>query len=93
MSNLFWLSAALIFLATLLCFLRMIIGPSLPDRVVALDLLTNLLMAFIAMFSIYSHQDIYLDIIVAMALVMFITSTMYAYYLDKKDYVKERKDG
>lgn len=85
MSILFWLSCLFILLSFLCCFVRMILGPSLPDRVVALDLLTNLLMAAIALFSLYKNQPIYLDIVVALALVMFLSSTMYARYLERED--------
>lgn len=84
MSVLFWLSCLLIMMAVALCFIRMLLGPSLPDRVVALDLLTNLVMALIALFSIYTGLPVYLDIIVALALIMFLTSTMYAYYLENQ---------
>lgn len=82
MSILFWLSCLFILLSFLCCFVRMILGPSLPDRVVAIDLLTNLLMAAIALFSLYKNQLIYLDIVVALALVMFLSNTMYARYLE-----------
>ncbi|WP_165475075.1 monovalent cation/H+ antiporter complex subunit F [Legionella yabuuchiae] len=84
MSILFWLACLLIILATILCFTRLVLGPSIPDRVVALDLVTNVLMASIALFSVYRNQAIYLDIVVALALVMFLSSTMYAYYLENQ---------
>lgn len=93
MSLLFKLSGILIILATLLSMYRMIIGPTLPDRVVALDFLTNLFMAAIALFSIYKKQPIYLDMIVILALVMFLSSIMYAYFLEKRRTQKENQDG
>nr|WP_302473944.1 monovalent cation/H+ antiporter complex subunit F [Legionella sp. PL877] len=80
----FYLSCLLITLAGMLCFTRMVLGPGLADRVVAIDLLTNILMAAIALFSIYTQQAIYLDIVVALALVMFLSSTLYAHYMDKQ---------
>lgn len=92
MSLLFWLSAFAIALAYVFCLVRMALGPSLADRIVALDLLANLLMASIALFSIYKKQAIFLDIVVALALVMFLSSTMYARYLEKMLKEKEKRD-
>ncbi|GGI90359.1 monovalent cation/H+ antiporter complex subunit F [Legionella impletisoli] len=92
MSILFWLACLLIILAAIFCFTRLVLGPGIPDRVVALDLVANVIMASIALYSVYTHQAIYLDIVVALALVMFLSSTMYAYYLERKRNVGKEDD-
>lgn len=92
MSIIFWLSCFCIFMAYLFCFLRMAKGPSLADRIVALDLLTNLLMATIVLFSIYTKQAVFLNIVVALVLVMFLSSTMYARYLERMLQDKEESN-
>ncbi|MCC5792657.1 MAG: cation:proton antiporter [Legionellaceae bacterium] len=84
MSMVLILAFILLILAGVCCFVRMILGPSLPDSVVALDLLTNILMAAVGLFSIYVKNAIYLDIVVALALIMFLGSTFFARYLEKK---------
>lgn len=83
MSILFFLSCLFIFSSYILCFYRILLGPQLPDRVVGLDLLTNLLMASLILFGFYKGDAVYVDIVVALALVMFLNSTMYARYLSK----------
>ena len=44
------LTLALLLLGLLFTVIRLLLGPSLPDRVVSLDLISVLLIAFIAAF-------------------------------------------
>lgn len=84
MSILFWLSCFFVILAMLFCFVRMIKGPDLSDRVVAIDLLTNILIAFVILFSLYKHEAVYVDFVIVVGLVMFLSISMYARYLEKQ---------
>ncbi|WP_133127389.1 monovalent cation/H+ antiporter complex subunit F [Legionella nagasakiensis] len=94
MSILFWLSCLFVVLAMFFCFARMVIGPDLSDRVVAIDLLTNILIAFVILFSLYKHETIYVDFVIIVGLVMFLSISMYAHYLEKKSgIVSENSQG
>jgi multicomponent Na+:H+ antiporter subunit F len=73
-----YLSLSFIIIAFVCCFIRMMKGPILPDRVVALDLTANLLISFIALFSVITHQAVYIDVIVALALIIFLTTVAFA---------------
>jgi len=92
MSLVFWLSCCFILAAGILCFIRMVLGPDLADRVVALDLLTTILMSAIALFSIYTHFAMYLDIVLVLALILFLSSSMYARYLHYRSQFQEEGD-
>ncbi len=72
--------------AMLLSLYRLAKGPSLPDRIVALDLIASLSIGFTIVFAIYTGQVRYLDIAVIVALVIFIGTVAYATYLKKKYY-------
>lgn len=72
--------------AMLLALYRLAKGPSLPDRIVALDLIASLSVGFSIVFAIYTGQARYLDIAVIVALVIFIGTVAYATYLKKKYY-------
>jgi multicomponent Na+:H+ antiporter subunit F len=72
--------------AMLLALYRLAKGPSLPDRIVALDLIASLSIGFTIVFAIYTDQERYLDIAVTVALVIFIGTVAYATYLKKKYY-------
>ena len=51
----------------LIAFVRLVRGPSLPDRIVALDLLTLLAVGVIALFAIREDKPVFLDAAIALA--------------------------
>lgn len=69
--------------ALVLSTIRLVRGPSLPDRVVALDLLTMLLVAFLTLFALASGVGAYLDAAVALALVAFLATVAFARFIDR----------
>ena len=77
-------SAGLLMAALVLTFVRIIIGPSLPDRVVALDLLSLLTVCFIVLFSIIAGTTAYLDIAIALALVAFLGTVAFARFVERR---------
>lgn len=81
MTIMYFISMMLLILAFLLCLLRIALGPDLTDRIVAYDLLTNVLISFIALYAVFFNQSMYLDIVIVIALVMFLGSTMFTKYL------------
>ena len=47
--------------AVFLAFFRLLKGPSLADRVVALDMMSPLAVGIIALLTIYSGESVFLD--------------------------------
>jgi multicomponent Na+:H+ antiporter subunit F len=70
-------------LAMALAFARLVRGPSLPDRVVALDLMTALAMGMIAAYGIGADQPVFLDVAVVLALVSFVATIAFAAYVER----------
>lgn len=70
--------------AVLLAFIRLVRGPSLPDRVVALDLLAVVAVAFSALASIASGVTAYLDVAIALALVAFLATIAFARFAERR---------
>jgi multicomponent Na+:H+ antiporter subunit F len=68
--------------AFVLASVRLILGPTLPDRVVALDLLTMLVVAFLALFALATGVGAYLDAALALALVGFLATIAFARFVD-----------
>ncbi len=89
----YWLSSMLIMLAVLLCFLRICIGPTLADRVVALDLIVNMVISWIAIYSVITGRPIYIDVIIAMALIIFLGTVSFARFIELQSYRKRKKNG
>ena len=73
----------LLAVALLLVFIRLVHGPDLPDRVVALDLMTVLLMGMIAVYGIGANQPVFLDVAIVLALVSFVATIAFAAYLER----------
>lgn len=61
--------------------LRLMRGPTLPDRVVALELVATVLVGIVAVYSISSRQPVYLDVGIVLALVGFIGAVAFARFL------------
>ncbi|KQO79674.1 cation:proton antiporter [Rhizobium sp. Leaf262] len=70
------LSAA--FLATVY---RVVIGPTLPDRVIALDMLVGIAIGFLAVIAIRTGFDLYVDIAIALCLVGFLATVAFARFI------------
>lgn len=75
----------LIMAAIVLAFLRLVRGPSLPDRVVALDLVTILAVAFCGLFAIFSGEPAFLDVAIALALVAFLATVAFARFTERRN--------
>ena len=74
----------LLSVAILLTFARLVRRPSLPDRVVALDLLSTLGIGVIAAYAIATDQPVFLDVASILALVTFLGTVAFAYYLEQR---------
>lgn len=66
-----------------LTFIRMMRGPRLMDRVVALELTATLVVGVIAATSIASGTQVILDVAIALALVAFIGAVAFARYAER----------
>ena len=78
-----WVVLPILGLALVLTVARLIRGPSLPDRVVALDLMSSLGIGFIAAYAVLAAQSVLLDIASVTALISFLGVIAFAYYLEK----------
>ena len=67
-----------------LVFVRLVRGPSLPDRVVALDLIGTLSIGVIAVYAIATGEAVYLDVAAVVALISFLGTIAFAYYVEKR---------
>lgn len=78
-----WLTIGLLIAAVLLCLFRVARGPSLPDRVVGLDLLSSVTVGFIAVYAVVSGEIIYIDVATVLALIAFLGTVAFAYFIEK----------
>ena len=78
------LALALVGLAMFLAFVRLVRGPTLPDRVVALDLMGVLAVGMLAAAAVAADSPVLLDPAAVLALVGFLGTVGFARYLVKR---------
>ncbi len=71
-------------IALLLAVTRLLRGPRMPDRIVALDLMVTLGLGIIAAYAIGTDQATLLDVALVLALISFLGTTAFAYYLQRR---------
>ncbi|MBK9119221.1 MAG: cation:proton antiporter [Phycisphaerales bacterium] len=70
--------------AFLLAFIRLAIGPSLPDRVMALDVMAAIGVTMTTLYSVTRNLPVFLDVAIVLALVSFVGTVALARYLEKR---------
>jgi multicomponent Na+:H+ antiporter subunit F len=79
--------------AVVLAFLRLARGPSLSDRVVALDMMTVLIVAFCGLFAISTGVSAFLDVAAIVALIGFLATVALARYVERRTARERRETG
>jgi len=76
-------AAILIFLGILLCVLRLILGRTIVDRVIAVDMLTVVSISLIAIYAHVADRFIYLDVALVYGVLSFLAVLAVARYLER----------
>jgi multicomponent Na+:H+ antiporter subunit F len=74
----------IIIFAMIIALVRLIKGPSIPDRIVALDLIASLSAGFSILLVFYSNNIIFLDIAVFITMIVFIGTVAVSKYLKRR---------
>ena len=77
------IALAMLSVALLLAFIRLARGPTPPDRVVALDLISILTAGSAAVYAIAAGKAVFLDVALILALISFIGTVAFARYLER----------
>jgi multicomponent Na+:H+ antiporter subunit F len=85
MTDILWSPVlSLLSLSLILAFVRLVRGPSLPDRVVALDIAITMAMGIISVYAVQNNQPIFLDVALILALLSFLGTIAFAYYIERR---------
>ena len=71
-------------LAALLAFVRVLRGPTLPDRVVAIDLIGVLIVGVLVVEAAATGNQAFLDVAIVIALISFVGTIAYARYVERE---------
>jgi multicomponent Na+:H+ antiporter subunit F len=62
---------------------RLFAGPTLADRVVALDMVSVLLVVFLVLFKLVSGINAYIYVAIGLALISFLATVAFAHFLER----------
>lgn len=83
----------LLILAMVCAVIRLIRGPNLGDRILALDLITVLGAGFVGAIAVLTGFSLYIDVAVALALVSFLSTVALARYLFVRASRRQQEGG
>ncbi|HEY9057465.1 MAG TPA: cation:proton antiporter [Aurantimonas sp.] len=84
-------SLVVLSLAFLITVTRIVMGPTLPDRVLGLDMLTSVAIGFIAVIGIDTGFTLYIDIAIALGLVGFLATVAFARFIMARGKTEEER--
>lgn len=77
------IAMALLMIAAMIAFVRILKGPGLTDRIIALDFLTFVVVGLIGTLAIFKSYARIVDVAIVLALVAFLATVAYARYLER----------
>jgi len=83
-STLLYISFAILLLSMVITFIRLSAGPTVNDRVTAMDLIASITMALILIYSVLVKNRHYFDIAIIISLVSFMGTVAISTYLKLK---------
>ena len=78
----FLIVVVLLLICILVAMVRVLLGPTAPDRVVGLDTINTLVIAAMILFGAAMEEIIYIDVAIVYALLSFVTTLFIAKYLE-----------
>ncbi|WP_342536466.1 Na(+)/H(+) antiporter subunit F1 [Sporosarcina sp. FSL K6-3508] len=87
------ISVTLFALTISVAVIRIILGPSLPDRVVALDVIGVNLIATIAVVSVMMNTKAFLEAILILGILSFIGTIAFSKFIERGKIVERKRDG
>ncbi|UXR70573.1 MULTISPECIES: Na(+)/H(+) antiporter subunit F1 [unclassified Staphylococcus] len=87
------IALVIVVLSILAILVRVILGPSLPDRVVALDAIGIQLMAVIGLFSIILGTRYMIVAILLIGILAFLGTAVFAKFMDKGEVIEYDRDS
>lgn len=84
LNMLFAVTLTILALAAALAFVRLVRGPTLPDRVIAIDLMGVLIVCLLVVVAASTAQQAFLDVAMVIALISFVGTVAYARYVERE---------
>jgi multicomponent Na+:H+ antiporter subunit F len=79
-----FLALTMLAVAAGLTFIRLAKGPTLPDRVIAIDLIGVLMVCLLVVMASLTAEQSFLDVAMVVALISFVGTVAYARYIERE---------
>lgn len=73
-------------LGSLMCLYRVMVGPTPPDRMVAIDILGILVVGMCGLFAVYKNRDFYLYIAISWSILSFVGTLALVKFLEGRGF-------
>lgn len=84
-------SLTLLGISIAITFVRIVLGPSFPDRVIAMDVIGVNIISSIAIISIIFQTKAYLDVILIVAILAFISTIAFAKFIERGVIIERKR--
>jgi multicomponent Na+:H+ antiporter subunit F len=81
---LYWVVLPLLVFGVIFSFIRLLQSPSLPGRVIALDMMSVLGIGIIVVYAVVTDQPVFVDVASVLALVSFLGTIAFAAYVERR---------
>ena len=78
------IALAMLALGAIFAFVRLMRGPTLPDRVIAIDLIGVLIVCTLVVIASGNGSAVFLDVALFIALISFVGTVAYARYVERE---------
>jgi len=80
----FMVALVLLLFSAMLTLIRLLLGPTIPDRAVALDSMTTTTAGAMILYGVITKQAVFIDVALVYAILSYIATLYIARYLVKK---------
>lgn len=86
LSTEYFIVLLVLFISVIMATIRIVIGPTTPDRVVGLDTINTIIIVSMVIFGAAYQEVVFIDVAIVFALLSFISTLFIAKYLEGGDF-------
>ena len=87
-----WISLLIIIMSMACLLYRVFRGPSIPDRLIALDGISVMLISAIALLSLLFKTQFYIEVILLIAILSFIGTVAFSKFIEKGEIIEHDRN-
>ena len=93
MMTFIWICLILVILSMVVLLYRVFRGPSIPDRLIALDAIGVMLISAIALLSIIFDTGFFMEVILLIAIMSFIGTVSFSKFIEKGEIIERDRNS